>query len=89
MQGQHPNAGYCLLSSGKSDQADNSGMGHSPRQGKLAKILVEGNQDTFLAVRMGKNLSIAGITVPLPTPDDVMTCFTQGLKDTAPDAGVE
>jgi hypothetical protein len=60
-----------------------------PRARAIAKILVEGSQDTFLAVRMGKNLSIAGITVPLPTPDDVMTCFTQGLKDTAPDAGVE
>jgi hypothetical protein len=57
--------------------------------GEFSEVFIKGDKDSSFLVRPGKNVIISWINIPRPRPDDIVSCGSQRINGTTPDAGIE
>lgn len=64
-------------------------MGNAVQQSELSEILVQSHHGTAFPVSGSENLHVSRVRLPIPDPDDIMTCVTQRLACASPDTRIE
>jgi len=78
-----------LLLRSERHEANDSAVRLAAHDRDLAEVLVEGNEDLLILVRVREDLRVTGISRPVPCALDFVPCRGQRVACAAPDADVE
>jgi hypothetical protein len=78
-----------LLPGTNSDEADHGGMRMIQSDGEVAKILVESYENPGFIECTTEDFLVAGVMLPLTSPDDIESSRAQLCERTTPNAAIE
>lgn len=89
VQRKNPETGDGLLTHAEANEPENPRVKHASHDSELTKVFVQCDEYAPLAMGEGEDLCVAWVTIPFPTPDDIVPRSVEFQPCTTPDAGIQ